>query len=438
MMTPATPRTGLAFARKRATHRRLSWIPSNDTGSARRLITTAILAIVVAFMAGCATIPFETPAPFNPTVLKDRARSTEDEGIRVSAALIDSADSRAIFGVDVLASEIQPVWFEIENTTDRRVVFLPTGVDPEYFSPLEVSFRYYGEFNKESKSRIDEAIERAGLEYTIQPHSTESGFVFTNLDSGTKFVTVDLLSDNWAGSYFLVLPPIVSVPADHSIEELIRQSEAAGTVDVNNEADLRGLLEQLPASITDKNGNPGEPLNLVVIGDLEPVVSGLIRRRYQRSDIAPLYAFERVQDVSVTKQDRWNPSQPHQIRFWLTEIRYRGLAVWVAQASMPLGGRFRKSRDGGVQAPIDPNVDEVRNDIVQDTIYSQFASRIGFVKGVGAATVDNPRPTPGGGVYHTDGLRAVIFFDDVPSTLDQVQFLDWERLAPQPGSPSSP
>ena len=152
-------------------------------------------------------------------------------------------------------------------------------------------------------------------------------------------------------------------------------------------------------------------------------------------EVAPVYAFGRVQDSSVTKQDRWNPSQPHQIRFWLTDIRYMGTPVWIAQASMPLGGRFRKNRDRGVQTPIDPNVDEVRNDIVQDMVYSQFASRIGFVKGVGVATVDNPRSTPTGRSYHTDGLRAVIFFDDVPSSLDQLEFLDWEKLAPQHGSP---
>ncbi|MEZ5275466.1 MAG: LssY C-terminal domain-containing protein [Opitutaceae bacterium] len=438
MMTPITPPTGPAFSRAGTTCREAPWVRSDGLNPSRQLIITAVLAILATFIAGCTTIPFETPAPFDSTVLKNRARSTEDEGIRVSAALIDSADSRAIFGVDVLASGIQPIWFEIENRTDRRVVFLPTGVDPEYFSPLEVSFRFYSEFNRESKTRIDEAIERSGLEYTIMPHSSESGFVFTNLQSGARFVTVDLLSDNWAGSYFLVLPPIVSIPADRSIEELIQQSEAAGTVDAGNDADLRELLEQLPTHATDKDGNPGEPLNLILVGDLEPAVSGLIRRRYQRSDLAPLYALGRVQDSAVTKQERWNPSQPHQIRLWLTEIRYRGIPVWIAQASMPLGGRFRKNRDGGVQAPIDPNVDAVRNDIVQDTIYSQFASRIGFIKGVDAATMENPRPTPSGGVYHTDGLRAVIFFDDGPSTLDQVQFLDWERLAPQPGSPSSP
>ena len=81
-----------------------------------------------------------------------------------------------------------------------------------------------------------------------------------------------------------------------------------------------------------------------------------------------------------------------------------------------------------ITPPIEPDVDESRNDLIQDTIYSQSLVKLGFVKGVGRAMASQPRQIPGAGIYHTDGLRAVLFFEKRPVSLAQIEFLDWERL----------
>ena len=41
----------------------------------------------------------------------------------------------------------------------------------------------------------------------------------------------------------------------------------------------------------------------------------------------------------------------------------------------------------------------------------------------------DPRNTPGEGNYHTDGLRAVLFFEQRPFHLSEIGFLEWEKLA---------
>jgi hypothetical protein len=84
--------------------------------------------------------------------------------------------------------------------------------------------------------------------------------------------------------------------------------------------------------------------------------------------------------------------------------------------------------DDGSAPPIDPDVDEARNDLVQDLIYSQHVAKIGFVKGVGQVVASSPRTAPGGGTYHTDGLRAVIFFEPRQIPLSAIEILEWERL----------
>jgi hypothetical protein len=73
-------------------------------------------------------------------------------------------------------------------------------------------------------------------------------------------------------------------------------------------------------------------------------------------------------------------------------------------------------------------VDEARNDVVQDLLYSQALAKIGFVKGAGGASAAGPRPTPDGASYHTDGLRAVLVFGGNAVSLAELDFFDWERL----------
>jgi hypothetical protein len=73
-------------------------------------------------------------------------------------------------------------------------------------------------------------------------------------------------------------------------------------------------------------------------------------------------------------------------------------------------------------------VDETRNNLVQDIIYSQSLIKMGFVKGVGRVMASTPRKLPSGATYHTDGLRAVLMFEKRPVSLSEIEFFEWERL----------
>ena len=78
--------------------------------------------------------------------------------------------------------------------------------------------------------------------------------------------------------------------------------------------------------------------------------------------------------------------------------------------------------------PIDPDVDAARYDLIQDMVYSQFLTKLGFVNGVGRVMASQPRTTPSGATYHTDGLRAVFVFEQGSVSLSEIEFFDWERL----------
>lgn len=378
-------------------------------------------------LASCA-ISYQRPPPYDDTALRERAKSAVEDGIQVSAAIPTLEESKAIFGVDLMRRNIQPLWLEIRNDTDRQMFFVPTGLDPEYFSPLEVAYGFHKPYNDQGRERFNRYIESTAIRLRIDPHSTVSGFLFTNPDEDSKLVTVDLFGLKWTRSITLIVPTADREIVEGYYERLIKTRERLGYVDVEDESRLREALERLPCCTTGPNGQKGEPLNLVLIGALPETGAAFIRRNYRVDTAAPWYVFDRPQDLTLSKRDRWVPAQPHVMRAWLTNIRFRGRPVWIAQVSTPLGGRFASEIISDAGPRIDPNVDEARIDLVQDMIYSQHLARLGFVEGVGRVMQSAPRETSAGGTYYTDGLRAVLFFENRPVSISEIQFLPWERL----------
>src|SRR5262249_29119305 len=150
------------------------------------------------------------------------------------------------------------------------------------------------------------------------------------------------------------------------------------------------------------------------------------------SPISPLYVFGRSQDVSAQKA-RGDVNLRNHLRLWITPYRYQDKQVWIGQISRDIGVRAIWGIPPTTHK-IDPDTDESRNGRIQDLAYAQALARFGFVKGVGEAPRDKPRGNHTGDPYWTDGLRAVLFFEHRPTTLGDIEMLDWER---PPGAPES-
>jgi len=316
----------------------------------------------------------------------------------------------------------------VENGTDKLIVLLPTGVDPEYFSPLEVAFAYHAPFSDAANAQIDEQLASLSFESPIDPKSTASGFIYTNQVDVAKFVNVDLVGVSWATNVTLS----VSIPGSESRgdhwERVFAMIAQAEPTEVEDESQLRELLEQLPCCASNETGDQTEPLNVVVIGELAVAAGAFLRRDYRHTAVGPRYVFGRPQDASAQKRAQWTAAQPHTTRFWLTTIRYRGRPVWIAQVSSPLGGRFTEQTGGETGSLIDPDVDEARNDLVQDMIYSQSLAKIGWVKGMPSVEVPEAGTASSAAAYYTDGLRAVLLFQRKSVSISEIEFFGWERL----------
>ena len=99
-------------------------------------------------------------------------------------------------------------------------------------------------------------------------------------------------------------------------------------------------------------------------------------------------------------------------------MRFDGKPVFVAQVGRPVGGRF--APDGGEDIVLHEDVDEARNLLVQDMMYSGGLEKLGFV------TVSaRPRRRTRCERAPYRRLRAVLFFATRPLSLSDVEILDW-------------
>jgi LssY C-terminus len=403
----------------------------NETVFRRRIgVKAGLAAALLMLISACASAPpFQPPSADYQAALRERAVTKVEDNIRVSAAIPTEEESRSIFGIDLKDHDIMPIWLEIENRGNQRFILLPTGLDPEYFAPLEVAFLYNDDFADRTPLGAHLQALNFDSRSPIAPGATASGFVLVNAVETSMIAQIDLFGWRWSKRIPLFVPVPGYENAQRRIAELGELYAWDKLVEVGDEARLRAALEELPCCTTDKTGaGRGLPLNLVVIGGLEEAGPAFVRRGFRYSPVSPLHALGRPQDLSVRKQARWVAAQPHTLRFWMTPLRYDGRPIWIGQASTTLGGRFAGAADE--TASIDPDVDDSRNDVVQDLLYSQSVARLGFVKGMERVGAASPRTMPNGSTYHTDGLRAVMVFKAETVSLSEVDLFEWRVFSP--------
>jgi hypothetical protein len=323
-----------------------------------------------------------------------------------------------MLGGDLDRNEVQPVWIEVQNGTSRRLWLLRSGIDPDYYSPREIAWSLHARLGNDMNAQIDRHFDELAFKNPVAPGETHEGIVFTNPQHRTKLLNVDLFGRRTLIPFTLFLP----VPDDATDDgSLLFQYPEAELVDYTNLATFRAALERQVCCTA-----RGDPLNVVLVGEVAAVGSAMVRRSYRRelrADDLAQQVFGRPPDFVLRKQAQGG-APSNWLRAWLAPIRFQGHSVYLAETGRPIGGRFKPTEASHVV--LDNDVDEARNLLIQDMMYSGGLDKLGFVTGVGEVTDTRPRNTLDGARYYTDGLRAVLFFAIRPRSLIDVEFLHWE------------
>ncbi|MGB5275924.1 MAG: LssY C-terminal domain-containing protein [Gammaproteobacteria bacterium] len=384
----------------------------------------AILSLPGLVLTGCAT--WQQPDAFDVSVLRARAESEEVKGVRLSAAVLGSSDSQQMFGANINDTGVQPVWIEIENRTNQALWLLRSGTDPDLFSPLEVAWSFHRSFASETNARLDAHFDDLSFQNPVLPGETKSGILYTNPHRKTRLLSIDILGQRELFPFTL----FPKVPDDDTGEGtvLVKVNKLIGevTADFQHTDRFRASLKQLPCCATGEDGNEaGDPVNVILVGRLEDIATALVRRGYRMNALAIDNAqrlFSRPPDIVARKVGQ-SHAPANWLRIWVAPMRYQGKSVFLVQAGRPLGWRLDITEK--TKQILNPKVDEVRNLLIQDMLYSSGLQKLAFVTGVGATEAGEMRSSLGDTRYHTDGLRAVLFFIQRPQSLSDLELLDW-------------
>jgi hypothetical protein len=200
---------------------------------------------------------------------------------------------------------------------------------------------------------------------------------------------------------------------------------------------LRGvdndLFSKIPRRISDKQGNPGDMVNFLILGSeaamqrvfttagwvkvdasvedtvLHGVIGSLSKESYLTMPMSQLYLFGRPQDYG------WAHAEPisvvrsrNHLRLWKAAFQVNGKTLWVGAATHDIGFE-RDQRNNGITHKIDPDID-LERDFVEKTLAST-----GLVAEISHFLPDNPMneaKTATGGTFHSNGQVLILKLDE--------------------------
>jgi hypothetical protein len=424
------------------------------------------------------TTPYDPDAGFDDFTA--RAATQEGPLARVALAVLDSKQSRQRFGVEMVRRGVQPVWVRVENRTKEPMRLHVVGLDPNYYTALEAAGLCRFSFRRQltafgavgwlflpllalvplkvvtalrANRRIDRTFRREAFRLRpIPPGGSAEGFVFTTADLGTKELHVQLVgsgTEERAGQTveFVFTVEVPGFEADHHTRDL--DTLASGQEPI--ECDRQQLFQRvvaMPAAVTNRRGTrQGDPVNLVVAGTYQGILSAfggrwdetetisiascwrtfqafLLGSQYRYSPVSPLYLFGRSQDIAL-QRIRHSIHERLHLRLWMSPLRFRGYPVWVGQVSRDIGVRFTSRTWNLTTHRIDPDVDESRDYVIQDLLEAGRIEAAIYMGGVGECTHDAPRHNLTGDPYFTDGRRAAILLSPKRTA---PRFLLWDEV----------
>ena len=421
---------------------RTTWHEISQLAHSHVMWKACLLLFVALLVPACASF---SPKPLEEVPFLEGAVEEQRDGLTVRVAVPSAAETKKIFGVDLAKKQIQPIWISIVNDTGETHWLMRHGVDPNYFSAREAAYMAHFTLRPGTNRKMDDHF--AGLDFdpSIEPHSTRSGFAFSNLKLGTKEVRIRLFSEQQVEDFHFY----VSVPglrADWQAVDFRGLYDEEEIADLQTEEELYEVLSSLPCCTTRKDGSgQGDPLNIVVIGDrlLEVFVragwdetelltaasswrtfKAFFGGEYKHSPMSALYVFGRPQDAGLQKA-RDSIHQRNHLRLWVGPWSYRGKSIWVGSITRDIGVYFTTRAWNLTTHAIDPNVDEARDYLTEDLATAQRLEKIGHVPGVGPASQEEPHRNLMWAPWWTDGHREAYLISDDDVPLDELRFFEW-------------
>lgn len=410
-----------------------------------RLLWLTIIAVSV---TACALRPYE-PVSVGDSDFLRRAKTQQQGDLRVTAAVPDAEETRALTNLALYDQGVQPVWLEVENKTAENVRVALWSIDRDYFSPIEVAYTNRKKFSRQGYRDMERWFHDNALPRVIPAGEKRSGLVFTHFKPGTKGFNIDVFS-NTNPTTFTFFMPIPGFEADYTEVDFAGMYDAA-EIRRLSVPELRMALEtDLGCCVTDSSGKlDGGPLNTVLVGSPLAVRRSLLRgdwtetRRAEMDERGLRQQMYRGRSAdAIVTLDRKDGDEQLILQLWLTPWVADSEQVWIGQVYYTtLDQKWLGELTGAAYArdssflsnfaseSPSADVDSALTFLVQNFWYNQSVRQWGVVDGVGRSTVENPHATFRGDAFFTRGKRSVLFLSETPVALDEGRIIFDNPLA---------
>lgn len=193
------------------------------------------------------------------------------------------------------------------------------------------------------------------------------------------------------------------------------------------------LLGNIPRRVTDPDGNPGDMVNVFIVGTqdqvlqafaaagwvqvdksaedsaLEAILDSLEKKAYLTMPMSTLMLFGRPQDYGLAHAEAVKVAMSrHHLRLWKSPYEVDGRPLWCISSTHDIGFE-RDERNDGVTHKIDPAIDGEREFVSGTLAATGLVTQRDHVMPADPLT---SAKTATGGEFHSDGRIAVLVLKD--------------------------
>jgi hypothetical protein len=194
-----------------------------------------------------------------------------------------------------------------------------------------------------------------------------------------------------------------------------------------------GIWAKVPRRVADKNDNPGDMVNFLLLGSedamqkvftaagwvrvdadvrgtvLHGIIESISKESYLTMPMSPLYLFGRPQDYG------WAHAEPikvvasrNHLRIWKAPFEIDGQTLWVGAATHDIGFD-RDQRNDGITHKIDPDIDLERGYVEKTLTATGLIAEVAYTLPPNAL---KEARTATGGSFHSDGRVLILKLTD--------------------------
>jgi hypothetical protein len=375
----------------------------------------------------------------------------------VSVRILGDEQAERLYGVDLASVGLQAIWLQIDNRSDHSHWLLASALDPNYFAPNEAAALFEIGLSEKDEVRASDRFRDLAMPLKSPAGQLTRGYVLAPRHEGGRYLAILLAGNQHVVDFGFAVP----LPdGEFDFEQLDPSQIYPDQLRPDLKLDeMRARLQDLPCCVSDEEGQrEGDPINLVLIGNLDEMLAALSRggwsfthrinldtierligaaisgAAYPVAPVSPLYLFGRPQDLALQRA-RNTILQRNHLRLWLAPVRFGGQSVWVGQVSRDISIKPTMLSATFTTHVIDPNVDEAREHVLQSLLVAGVVERFAFVTGAAAASQQAPRANLTEDPYFSDGLRLVMQLSGTRTIPpEEVVFLEWQNSADPTGA----